>query len=315
MALTYRGVAAAYNASIGGATTLEVTTNQISNLADGDLLVAIVVTEDNCTIAADTGTWQEFTSQPDPTSYEHKAFWRQASSEPSSWYFSCTQSADDMQVIVMAFYDSSGPGTWGMQDDDGGNISATTPGTALSIDVAHANDLVVGLYGSDDDIPFTTSPTDYTPSAYAGMTKSYISGTGVADYDQAQTAVHASAWYKLDSASGTKDCTWQMTDTASEEASALVATFTWTPSTTYELSGFTKDSAGSALGSCHTFLFKDNGDDTATFVAYQLSNSSTGVYSFTGITDDDANYFVIAWKDDTPHVMDTTDYVLQPIEE
>jgi hypothetical protein len=83
----------------------------------------------------------------------------------------------------------------------------------------------------------------------------------------------------------------------------------------YKLEGVTKNSSGSALGSCHTFLCIDNGDNTASFVAYQLSNASTGAYSFTGLTDNSASYFVIAWKDDSPHVMDTTDHVLQPVEE
>jgi len=39
------------------------------------------------------------------------------------------------------------------------------------------------------------------------------------------------------------------------------------------------------------------------------------VYSFTGIEDNDAQYFVIGIKDDTPVVMDVTDHVLQPVVE
>jgi len=85
--------------------------------------------------------------------------------------------------------------------------------------------------------------------------------------------------------------------------------------TTYKVEGITKDNAGSALGSCKCFLVKDNGDDTYTFLAYQLSNSSTGAYSFTGLTDSSSVYQVIAWKDDSPHVFDVTDHVLVPVEE
>ena len=84
---------------------------------------------------------------------------------------------------------------------------------------------------------------------------------------------------------------------------------------TYKLEGITKDSTGAALGSCHCFLVKDNGDDTFTYKDYQLSNVSTGAYSFTGLTDNDASYQVIAWKDDSPHVFDVTDWVLQPVAE
>ena len=84
---------------------------------------------------------------------------------------------------------------------------------------------------------------------------------------------------------------------------------------TYKIDGITKDKDGTALGSCHTFLVKDNLDDTYTYKAYQLSNSSTGAYSFTGLVDNDANYQVIAWKDDTPHVFDVTDHILTPVAE
>ena len=91
--------------------------------------------------------------------------------------------------------------------------------------------------------------------------------------------------------------------------------FTQVPPVTYKIEGITKNLAGSALGECKCFLVKDNGDDTYTFLAYQLSNVSTGAYSFTGLTDGSSVYQVIAWKDDTPHVFDVTDHVLVPIEE
>jgi len=41
----------------------------------------------------------------------------------------------------------------------------------------------------------------------------------------------------------------------------------------------------------------------------------TGAYSFTDLDDNDAQYFVISWKDNEPHVFDVTDHVLQPVEE
>lgn len=81
---------------------------------------------------------------------------------------------------------------------------------------------------------------------------------------------------------------------------------------TYKITGVTKDIHGNILGSCECYLVKDNLDNTFTFKAYQLSNAGTGVYTFTGLTDNDANYQVIAWKDDTPHVFDVTDWVITP---
>lgn len=89
-------------------------------------------------------------------------------------------------------------------------------------------------------------------------------------------------------------------------------TIVGTPLATYELGGTTYDKNGSALGSVECYLFKDNGDNTLTYLDYELSNVSTGVYLFTGIADNDSAYLVVAWKDDTPHVFDVTDHNLTP---
>lgn len=90
---------------------------------------------------------------------------------------------------------------------------------------------------------------------------------------------------------------------------------TQTPQVTYKLEGITKDKTGSVLVSCEVYLLKDNGDSTYSFIAYVQSNGATGAYSFTGLSDGSSVYQVVAWKDDTPHVMDVTDNVLVPVEE
>jgi len=84
---------------------------------------------------------------------------------------------------------------------------------------------------------------------------------------------------------------------------------------TFKLEGVTKDKNGDVLVSCECYLFKDNQDDTLTFVDHLTSDGATGAYSFTGINSDDAQYLVVAWKDNTPHVFDVTDHVLEPVEE
>lgn len=81
---------------------------------------------------------------------------------------------------------------------------------------------------------------------------------------------------------------------------------------TYQLSGTTFDNAGSNLGSVDCYLFKDNQDGTLSFKDHTVSSTSTGNYVFSGVSDNDAQYLVYAKKDDTPHVMDVTDHVLQP---
>ena len=71
------------------------------------------------------------------------------------------------------------------------------------------------------------------------------------------------------------------------------------------VAGITKDNAGVALGSCDVYLFRDNGNDTPTYIAYQESNSVTGAYSFTVFPG--ATYFVVAFKGGATPVMDVTD--------
>lgn len=81
----------------------------------------------------------------------------------------------------------------------------------------------------------------------------------------------------------------------------------------YKLEGVTKDKNGNVLTSCKCYLLKDNLDDTLTFIGYALSDAVTGAYSFMDIGDNDAQYIVVAFKDNTPHVFDVTDHVLQPV--
>lgn len=83
--------------------------------------------------------------------------------------------------------------------------------------------------------------------------------------------------------------------------------------TDYQIEGKTYSKSGTVLGTCDLLLMKDNEDDTATVVDYTTSDGS-GDYSFTGIPDNDNQYFIYAWKDDSPHVMDVTDHVLLPKE-
>ena len=88
-----------------------------------------------------------------------------------------------------------------------------------------------------------------------------------------------------------------------------------TPIFTYKVEGVSKDKDGNALGSCLCFLCRDNQDNSCSYIAYVLSDSVTGAYSFTGLLNNDAQHFVISWKDNTPHVFDVTDHVLQPLVE
>jgi len=66
------------------------------------------------------------------------------------------------------------------------------------------------------------------------------------------------------------------------------------------------------LGSVICRLYKDNLNGTSTFIAEVTSNAVTGAYEFTGLDNNDPQYFVVGWKDDSPHTYDVTDHVLVP---
>ena len=83
----------------------------------------------------------------------------------------------------------------------------------------------------------------------------------------------------------------------------------------YELQGVTYDKDEVILGSVKCFLYKDNLDNTITFVDYVLSNAVTGAYTFPAIVDNDSQYFVVFIKDGSPNVFDVTDHVLTPVAE
>jgi len=80
-----------------------------------------------------------------------------------------------------------------------------------------------------------------------------------------------------------------------------------------DIAGITKDNDGVALVSCEVHLFKVTGSAPKTheFLSKQTSNGTTGAYSFPIFETVSPGHRVVAQKDDTPHVFDCTDDVLQ----
>lgn len=74
------------------------------------------------------------------------------------------------------------------------------------------------------------------------------------------------------------------------------------------VSGITKDNAGDPLGSCDVYLFRDNGDDSPTYIAYVESDPTTGAYSFTVFPG--SSYFCVGFKSGATPKMDATDRTL-----
>lgn len=192
------------------------------------------------------------------------------------------------------------------QDVDQGNInSGTNIGSNTSSTTIYPGAINVSL-GEKVIAAFVMGQPN-TPSVESSMTEEaeIIGGSNDSSMSTAhRTATTADASYNplFTSSAGTRLIATQV---------ALGAAAT----TTYEITGITKDNDGVALGSCECFLVKDNEDDTLTFIDHTTSHGTTGAYTFGGLTDNDNQYMVYWYKDDTPHVFDVSDYVLQPTEE
>lgn len=82
------------------------------------------------------------------------------------------------------------------------------------------------------------------------------------------------------------------------------------------ITGTTKDTNGDALGSCFVACFEktEGGGPPHDYVFKKktTSHASTGAYSLSGINAD-GEFFVYSIKEDSPHVFDCTDDVLDPI--
>lgn len=147
---------------------------------------------------------------------------------------------------------------------------------------------------ADDDISYTTAPTNYT------NLNSTVSGGGI---DNGCSIGSARRNYT------------NATDNPS--AFTLASSESWVGGTivirqeTYKIEGKTYDNDENILSNCNCLLMKDNLDDTCDVIDYTTSDGS-GDYSFEDILDNDSQYFVYAWKDDSPHVMDVTDHNLLP---
>lgn len=80
----------------------------------------------------------------------------------------------------------------------------------------------------------------------------------------------------------------------------------------YKLEGTTYDNASQILGSVDCYLYKDNLDNTLTFVDHVVSHASLGTFAFTGLLDNDPNYLIVFIKDNGSNVFDCTDHNLTP---
>lgn len=291
--MTFPVIADTNSSEVGAGTNHTV--NLPANISNGDLLLIFFATDGDNTIT----NWNGFTEL-------------------------VSESNGTANFFAIGYKNASG--------SEGGTIDITT---SVSEPSSHVTYRITGW--DSGQIPQastvaeassnTPNPTILTPT---GGAKDYL-WILAAGWDRNRTISAWNANFTLDrlyiSGGGSGDCSVGISarneNVASKDPGSITINTadTWCAWTvavhpitaTYSLTGITKDNSGSVLGSCECYLVKDNLDDTYTFIAYQLSNGS-GVYNFTGITDNDANYQVISWKDGTP-VMDCTDHVLQPVVE
>jgi hypothetical protein len=169
MAITFRGKA---NNKSNSATTLTIT--KPAGVVDGDILIALTSCDANGrSHTADTGTWTPFAAGAAQSTFETVAWWREASSEPSSWDFSISGAADDFGVSVGVFYNDTGIGTWTMEDEQFSRTSSGNSTTTTAI-TGVADSLYYLGAANDDNEDVTTEPT--------GPTKIHeIGGSGAPD--------------------------------------------------------------------------------------------------------------------------------------
>jgi len=177
-----------------------------------------------------------------------------------------------------------------------GQSGAATPNPIpVDITVDSVDNYVVACSGCGNSTTASwASPLTEQTEVVTGAS----STTSVADLDPTSTG------------NTTVECTW-----ASQNRAAIMSIeIQLAPESAFKLQGITRDDYGDLLGTVECYLFKDNQDDTLSFIDYTQSDS-TGSYIFTGIGDDSTSYLVIGWKDDDPHVFDVTDHILKPIPE
>ena len=189
-----------------------------------------------------------------------------------------------------------------------------------------SDDCMIAALGLKDETGadnLTSDPTNYTGLGYENNNQS-TGGTLMAAYrllsGGSGSPEDPSAWVTTGGNDEWCACTVAFrpaptSQTYDRDASDSIAvTDSVLAQKNYKIEGVTYSNIDSSiLGSVDCYLYKDNLDNTLTFIDHVVSDPSTGAYQFEWIPDSDAQYLVVGIKDDSPHVFDVTDHVLDPL--
>lgn len=168
-----------------------------------------------------------------------------------------------------------------------------------STDADRYGDMFVGMIGSDWFLTTPSAPTGWTERFNDGNTSSnlYIATKPANKYPFPEQLSDLGVDHSSTEQGGYRNVTF------------VIAQDT---GVSYTLSGVTKDKDGNTKGSCEVALFKADGSSPPNYEFVESTTSDgSGNYSFT-VYENPAQFMVFSIKDDTPHVFDATDNVLQP---
>ena len=179
-----------------------------------------------------------------------------------------------------------------------GTLTNTSLSTARQVTLTEALEYKINTsWAANTDLGYTSYLwTSAHASTKAKLTLAYGA-------TQAVVAVYAT---RIDSSLGQAILTVGGTITTCFNwvTSVASATVIGTGGQSLTVAGITKDKDGVALGSCDCYLFRDNGNNTSTYLQHQQSNAVTGAYSFTVYAG--STYFVVAFKSGATPLMDVT---------
>lgn len=271
----------------------------IQNMDDGDTHTPISEFVQSPTSAIGVFTADAINSQADITSFDSDGFtlnWTDAAS--SAWvYYALVIKGGTWSIDTITCPAATGSQSVSLGFTPKGVFffGPGKTGTAET-ETAPAGQVIGSYDGSVEDAIWTG-----TNNAINALAQSYTSNTKII-FSGVPTGTTSAA------ADGTSlDANGYTLNWTTVTSGAI--TFSLSAGNSLNVSGVTRNSSGTALGSCDVYLIKENSFGSLTTMNSATSNATTGAYSFK-VYDNASTYFTIAFKSGSPNVMDVTDRTL-----